>query len=71
MTKGLKDPVTGKVYKYKGFVPTKSITPQCKADSHDSCWSVPQELADRHGIDFAKKNCCLCPCHGLYEEVSE
>ena len=68
MTKGVKDPVTGKVYIYKGFVLTKSISHQCRADSHESCWSVPQELADRHGIEFAKQHMCLCRCHGVVQE---
>lgn len=68
MVKGVTDPATGKVYVYKGFVMLKSITPQCKADSHESCFSVPQDLADRHGIEFAKKHMCLCRCHGVVRE---
>jgi len=66
--KGHKDPITGKRLIYKGFVLTKWITNQCKHDHHDSCFSVPQDLADRHGIEFAKKNCCFCRCHGIVQE---
>lgn len=68
MTKGLKDPVTGKVYIYKGFVLTKNIEPRCKAGHHEFCFSKPQELADKFGIEFAKKYMCFCSCHGVVQE---
>jgi len=66
--KGLKDPVTGKSFIYKGFVLTKWIHAECQHGHHESCFGVPQDLADRHGIEFAKKNSCFCRCHGIVQE---
>ena len=67
MTQGIKDPITGKTYTYKGFTPLARVSESCKSDSHSICSSSPQQLITQLDFEFTKSVCCLCSCH--FEEV--
>jgi hypothetical protein len=67
MTQGIKDPITGKTYIYKGFAPTSKITSYCQDALHNQCTHAPQDLIKHFDFEFTKKICCLCSCHN--EEV--
>jgi hypothetical protein len=64
MTQGIKDPITGKTYTYKGFVPLSRLSYQCGDEAHDKCViQSPQKLVQDFNFEFAKATCCLCQCH--------
>lgn len=64
MTQGIKDPITGKTYTYKGFVPLSRLSYQCGDEAHEECViQSPQKLVQDFNFEFAKATCCLCNCH--------
>jgi hypothetical protein len=63
MTQGIKDPITGKTYIFKGLTPQRRIAEPCAHGSHNSCKSAPQDLIQTFGFEFTKTVCCLCQCH--------
>jgi len=63
MTQGIKDPITGKTYIFKGLTPQRRIAFHCAHGSHSFCKSAPQDLIQTYGFEFTKKVCCLCQCH--------
>lgn len=69
MVKGVKDPVTGKVFTYKGFTPLSRVSSACKEEAHTTCWGDPNIQITIFPIEQVKKTCCLCSCHFNEGEV--
>lgn len=67
MTQGIKDPITGKTYIYKGFAPITRVSDYCQNNGHSDCTHAPQNLINYFDFEFTKQICCLCRCHN--EEV--
>lgn len=67
MSQGVKDPITGKTFIYKGFTPSSRIAEKCGYGKHSECLSSPQILINHFPIEYTKQVCCLCQCH--FEEV--
>lgn len=61
--KGVKDPVTGKVFVFKGFTPIKRVSSACIEEAHSACWGDPHKQIKIFPIEQVKKTCCLCQCH--------
>lgn len=67
MSQGIKDPITGKTFIYKGFAPTSRVSSSCQDAFHKECVEAPQNFINIFSFEYTKKYCCLCKCH--FEEV--
>lgn len=63
MAKGIKDPVSGKTYTFKGFTPLRRVSAACTDNVHTTCPIAPEHLITQFDIEFTKKYSCLCNCH--------